>query len=277
MSKSMREAYVDAVESIADERPEYRLGGDGSDGSCDCVGAGIGALRRMGIEYDGERSTNWIARREAVELWEIQSVKQLRVGDNVLKAYEPDDAKWDLPERFRSYKDTRDYYHFGVVTSVNPLRILHMTSPTFKTDTTLGRWRFAFLWRQLSEAEEEKDMPKAALYDARVVLESGWLNLRNGPSSTARDIGDIPNGAIVEVLVDGQWPFVRFAGKTGYVKGSYLERIEEAPEIVDPGEPESSLPENVLDSSLAVTIVDSAGNRFYPVGGWQVEIGAARD
>lgn len=275
MSKSMREAYVDAVESIADEQPEYRLGGDGSDGSCDCVGAGIGSLRRMGIEYDGLHGSNWAARHEAIELWEIDSVKQLQIGDNVLKAYEPGDAGWNLPARYGDDPDQRDYYHFGVVVSVNPLRILHMTSPTFKTDTTLGKWRFAFLWRQLGERMKEVSEIKV-LYEAFIATQRDPLNLRATPDG--RKIGEMPKGGVAQVLEEGEWAMVQYGDMIGYCASRYLEKIETVlPEIADPGEPESSLPENVLDSSLAVTIVDSAGNRFYPVGGWQVEIGAARD
>lgn len=38
--------YLAAVDEIAGERPEYRIGGDGSDGGCDCIGLTIGAIRR---------------------------------------------------------------------------------------------------------------------------------------------------------------------------------------------------------------------------------------
>ena len=72
----------------------------------------------------------------------------------------------------------------------------------------------------LQTTEEETEM--TALYKKQVQLDSGHLNLRNGPSADSRDIGDIPNGAIVEVLVEGNWPFVRYNGKTGYVSGKYL-------------------------------------------------------
>ena len=262
---SMRKMYVDAVEGIAEARPAYREGGDGSEGSCDCVGAGIGALRRMGIPYDGLHGSNWAARHEAVELWEIDSVHQLQIGDNVLKAYEPGDAGWNLPARYGDDPDQRDYYHFGVVVSVNPLRILHMTSPTFKTDTVLGKWKYAFLWRQLAGADVEEGKEMAALWDAKVVLQSGWLNLRNGPGEMYRDIGDIPNGAIVEVLVEGEWPFVRFAGKTGYVMGGYLERIEnELPEIAEPGKPEEE-----KDGESVTTLIGEDGQVIRLIGRWR--------
>ena len=237
MQEGVRQSYAKVVRIIAEEQPSYRIGGDSRDGTCDCVGLGIGALRRMGVEYDGEHSTNWAARREAVELWEIMSVSQLRIGDNVLKAYEPGEKGWDLPERFKTYKDKHDYYHMGVVVSVAPLQIVHCTDPTCKVDTKLGKWSYAFMWRQLSNAidapkqenpaqgdkvEEEKTMEP--LYEARVVLsESKVLNIRAGRGVKYRDIGDVPDGATVKVLEDGDWPLIEYEGLQGFMSGEYLQ------------------------------------------------------
>ena len=87
----------------------------------------------------------------------------------------------------------------------------------------------------LENAKEETEMP--ALYMKQVQLDSGHLNLRNGPSAEHRDIGDVPDGAIVEVLVEGDWPFIRYNGKTGYVSGKYLYDLPEE-EILIEDEPE---------------------------------------
>ena len=38
------EAFIAQVEAIAQASPVYRLGGDGSDGTCDCIGLVIGCL-----------------------------------------------------------------------------------------------------------------------------------------------------------------------------------------------------------------------------------------
>ena len=43
------EKYVEGVNSIYIEQPTYRTGGDGSDGTCDCIGMCRGALKRSGI------------------------------------------------------------------------------------------------------------------------------------------------------------------------------------------------------------------------------------
>ena len=42
------EAFIAQVEAIAQASPVYRPGGDGSDGTCDCIGLVIGAIRRAG-------------------------------------------------------------------------------------------------------------------------------------------------------------------------------------------------------------------------------------
>lgn len=105
----------------------------------------------------------------------------------------------------------------------------------------------------------------AAIYDAKVVLESGWLNLRAAPDAKSRDIGDIPNGAIVEVLVDGEWPFIRFAGKSGYVKGRYLERVETVPEMP------ADAPEAAQDARKDVTrLCRSDGVTIVLEGVWRL-------
>ena len=259
---STRAAYATTVRTCAEEMPRYRIGGDGSDGTCDCVGLGIGALRRMGIQYDGLHGTNWAARHEAVELCEIQSVKQLRVGDNVLKARAPGDRGWALPDRYGDDPDQNDYYHMGVVLSVDPLQIVHCTEPTCKWDTKLGRWSHAFVWRQLTNAidtpaqgehvEEEKTME--ALYEAQVVLkESKALNIRAGRSTAARKIGSVPNGATVIVCEEGAWPLIEYDGLQGYVSGEYLKAIEPTPEPI-----------------RTTTLVDENGTAIVLVGSWRV-------
>lgn len=42
------EAFLIEVAKIKSEAPTYREGGDGSDGTCDCIGLVIGAIRRAG-------------------------------------------------------------------------------------------------------------------------------------------------------------------------------------------------------------------------------------
>lgn len=50
--------FLERVKAIADANPTYRTGGDGSDGTCDCIGLIMGAI---GKKYD-MHSTNYFAR-----------------------------------------------------------------------------------------------------------------------------------------------------------------------------------------------------------------------
>lgn len=156
MTKLLQQ-FIDNVMQIKREKPTYRQPGDASDGTCDCIGLIIGALKRMGIAWNGIHGTNYTARQAAVNLKKITSASQLSVGDGVLKAYEKGDKKWTLDKYPRYLSggkyyngDLKDYYHVGVVTSVNPLGITHMTSPTVCTDTKLGKWGYVFQIKPLA-------------------------------------------------------------------------------------------------------------------------------
>ena len=59
---------------------------------------------------------------------------------------------------------------------------------------------------------------------ARVATANGPLRLRESPR-TGTVLTNMPKGSILEVLGDGDWPKVRFAGLTGYASAEYLQRI----------------------------------------------------
>ena len=256
-----RTQYVQKVREIAQESPAYRSGGDGSDGTCDCVGLGIGALRRGGVTYKSLHGTNWAARNEAVNLRRIKGVDELRVGDNVLKAHEPGEIGYALPDRYQNDDDQRDYYHMGVVVSASPLVILHCTTPTVKTDRALGKWRYAFSWKQI-EAEEGGTDTMAdgqAVYCAVVATRRDPLALRNAPEGDR--IGKLPRGATVSVLAEnGGWAYVTYGGVSGYCSAAYLTRCE----------PEAGQETKESRTHAALLLTDSAGNTWTPVGDFSV-------
>ena len=91
----------------------------------------IGAFRRASIKWNGIHGSNWFARKEITGLSKVTKESDLKVGDAVFQTYEPGEAGYDLPGRYKKggkyYNgDLRDYMHIGIVTSVNPLRITHM-------------------------------------------------------------------------------------------------------------------------------------------------------
>ncbi|MBO7706731.1 MAG: hypothetical protein J6S68_14075, partial [Acinetobacter sp.] len=93
--------YVDGVESIYAEKPKYQEGHDGSDGLCDCIGMCRGGLLRAGAtDVTNMRGTNQAARKSIEKLAIIDYVKNLRVGDVVLKTRDKDDPDMPLPDKY---------------------------------------------------------------------------------------------------------------------------------------------------------------------------------
>lgn len=57
----------------------------------------------------------------------------------------------------------------------------------------------------------------------RVTLSSGYLNIRNGPSTNAPVIGMAPNGATVNITEQvGDWYRIMYNGIDGYVSGQFI-------------------------------------------------------
>ena len=231
--------FLEKVDEIKAEKPKYKLGGDGRNGVCDCIGLVIGALRRMGLDWNGIHGSNWAARREFVALMLIGGVTDLKVGDVVLKARDSHASSWALPKRYRMggdyYNgDLRDYYHAGVVTSVSPLRITHMTSPTVKVDTSLGKWSHHGTLRILARAggtvvqePAVSGVPTPAAGTlAKVTAGSGrYVKMRREPSTSCRVWEEIPIGAVVQIVTPGeQWAKINYGRRKGwYMMAKYLE------------------------------------------------------
>ena len=172
------EKYIEGIESIYVEQPQYKLGHDGSDGYCDCIGMCKGAIKRGGSPT-GLSGTNYAARYTIRNLAKIPSVSALSVGDVVLKANAPGSSGYGLPAKYRvggsNYTgDLTDYYHIGTVTQTNPLVITHMTSPKAKKDTKLGAWEY---YGQLPQVNGSSPAPT----DQKPILKKGdrgeWVTL----------------------------------------------------------------------------------------------------
>lgn len=147
INKVSLERFLSEAEKISSLRPSYRSGGSGTDGTCDCIGLVIGTVRRAGGVWPGLHGSNYAARSETEGLARIDGARSLRIGELVYKAREPGEAGYALPDKYRKggkiyTGDLRDYYHVGIVESVSPLRIRHMSTPGILTDTSLGKWKY---------------------------------------------------------------------------------------------------------------------------------------
>lgn len=230
------EAWLNKVDEIAAEGPSYKLGHDGSDGTCDCIGLIIGALNRCGIKWPGIHGSNWAARNAMAWMLPVADAGDLSVGDIVYKAKRPGETGYALPDRYAKDPDRSDYYHVGVVRSVEPLRIVHCTSPGgVVTDTKLGKWAYRGGLSLIGEADDTgKEV--AGMEMATVTAESGsTVNMRSAPHGALVD--RVPVGSVVQVMqVTGepgsQWAQVDYRGKAGWMDVSFL-RMEAGTESKD--------------------------------------------
>ena len=229
------EKFISKVNVIFNSNPKRREPGDGSDGYCDCIGLIIGAIRRLGLKWPGIHGSNYAARREITGLTPLTSQSQLEVGDVVLKAVPKGHRNWDLPSRYhyggRYYNgDLNDYYHAGVVVSLNPFQIKHMSSKM-----TIDRkinvyypWNYkGKLTRLIKMAEEIPDPTPSKTMKAVVVAKSGsTVNLRRGPSKANAIMIRVPLGKTVVITKPGEeWAAVTYDGFSGYMMAEFLDII----------------------------------------------------
>lgn len=223
--------WLESVEKNAARIKAYRQPGDGSDGASDCVGLLIGAQRLAGMQYTGTHGSNYYARYYTRDFRKITNANQLKVGEAIFKAKSPSDAGYDLPLKYQkggaSYTgDLRDYYHVGVVISVEPLKIAHCSAGGMHYDTKLGKWGYAGMPKIVqvdgsadSGSDSGKPLSGAAIVD---VPNDGTVNVRKAPSGSI--VTSLREGAEVNVLDDnGNWAKVEYTVKgTGYIMSKYL-------------------------------------------------------
>ena len=242
MKKISQAKYVEGVESIYVEQPKYEKGHDGSDGKCDCIGMGRGGLKRGGAEgITGMNGTNYAARHTIIGLQKVKKTDQLQYGDVVFKVRDKDDKDMRLPDQYRKggydYSETwgeTNFTHYGTVTKTNPLEITHMTSPTAKKDTKIGKWTYfgRLPWIDYdSQVAEDENMSETTEW-ATVVAEKGsTVKMRAKPSTLCRLYWEVPVGAQVVLTSKGDtWSEIIYAGQSGYMMTKFL-RIGETEQL----------------------------------------------
>ena len=269
--------FIGRVQKITGRNPKYRTGGVGKDGTCDCIGLIMGAMYELGHKKYDLHSTNYIARYQTMEMVTLKSSTDIYPGMILYKARDDQDR---LNGRYlpggRYYTgDVLDYYHVGVVVRAKPLEIVECTEYGNTTgivrSSAIKGWNYGGKLRGVlydgyeesksTDAREEETMD--VLYRAVVTTKSGSLNIRERPA-VGNVLTEVPKGETVEVIAeygDG-WPKVRYGNAEGYASQRYLEKIDE-----------SEMTENVPDLNMAVTIIDSEGHRFMPVGDFRVLFG----
>lgn len=220
------ERFLDGITKNVSRIREYKLGMDGRNGECDCIGLIIGAIRLMGEEWKGTHGSNYAARNETKNLGEIINSSMLSVGDVVYKARKPGQAGYSLPSVYNAHPDKNDYYHVGVVTSTNPLEITHCTSAPggIKKDKSLGQWAYS---GKMKKVEGGDSLLEQNMY----TVVGGDLRLRSGPSTDYPVIIMIPDGSAVsasEIAGNDGWMYCKYGAKTGYCMRQYLSASDDA-------------------------------------------------
>lgn len=226
--------FLREVGSIAYERPIYRTGGRGADGTCDCVGLIMGAMYRNGHAKYQLHSSNYFARYETENLEPLTSESQLGPGVVVYKARED---KGQLPERYREggehhRGDPLDYYHMGVVTGVDPLEITECTEGggvngidydrSIKGWTHLGWVKDVSIFWVAPEGENEMTTYKAMVFAA----EGTTVNMRKSPNSKGKLMTRVPIGTVVTVNESAMgWSQISVDGEIGYMMSQFLQYL----------------------------------------------------
>lgn len=211
-----REKYVAKCWEVRNAKPKYQNGAS-SLKECDCIGMTKYGLRENGVKIS-TTGTNWTFRNQVENIRDIKSVSDLQVGDLVFKALNPGDPGYNLPAKYQpggsGYNgDLTDYNHVGTVASVNPLQIIHMTSPTAKTDTKIGKWKKAASLKKqfISDSPEPgpspEPSPSPSPSPSPVPADSGivWssngkpVNMRQQPTTKCRLYDKVPVGAVVQI------------------------------------------------------------------------------
>lgn len=226
--------YLAGCQEVLDAKPTY-ANGKSNLKECDCIGMDKYAFRKAGVSFSTS-GTNFTARNQVKNLRKIAGTGDLHIGDVVFKVRNPGDAGYDLPVKYREggkeYNgDLTDYYHIGTVKSVYPLQIIHMTIPTAKTDTKIGKWAYVAQWGSIyikaedpTPEPEPEPTPEPAQESALVWSENGKpVNLRKRPSLAAALVDRVPCGDSVTVMEDGaEWCHVQWNRKEGYMMTRFL-------------------------------------------------------
>lgn len=261
--RKLVDKFLEMVAKIKALNPAYEQPGDGSHGVCDCIGLIIGAVRRMGLKWTGIHGSNYAARFQSVDFSYIEKLSDLELGDAVYKGVGKDGKgrkacnggtfthAWKLPDRYLKGKayytgDLNDYYHVGVVTQVNPLRITHMTSPRMKVDTDIGNWNYHGKVKPIVEAAEKdsgEKLPAAPIVPALpvpsepvpsegsfaiVVADNGKpVKMRKYPSTGCATWDEVKCGTKVEIVKPGEeWCEINCGRRKGwFMMARYLDVI----------------------------------------------------
>lgn len=224
----------------------------------DCSGLFVKAFRDQGASiYHG---SNTIYRKYCSEKGKLTNVSQLKPGMAVFK-WNP-----NTPEKFDD--GLGDFQHIGLVTSVNPLRIVHASSAAACVTTDEKLWKWVY-WGWLKDVTKTGGLPPTPAEQtegdeepmaefATVIADSGsTVNMRTKAKSTAALVERVLLGARVEVLETcGSWTKVKYGPRTGYMMAEFLTTEEP---VVEESVTDMTLEERIARLEKRVALLEMEG------------------
>lgn len=185
----------------------------------DCSGLFVKCFRDQGASiYHG---SNTIYRKYCSDKGKLTSVSQLKPGMAVFK--------WNSNTPAKFNDDLGDFQHIGLVTGVNPLRIVHASSAAgcVTTDTKIGKWAY---WGKLNNVDygestsgTDESEDTATTECATGYITTDKVNFRTGPSTKKPRIDYLNTGDMVEIMGEsGAWLKCKINGRVGYIDNRFV-------------------------------------------------------
>ena len=222
------EKFLSAVDQNVSRIHAYKNAEDGSNGTCDCIGQIIGAVRLCGEKWAGTHGSNYTARNRVANFRYVDAASELNLGELVFKARNSGDAGYSLPGAYKNHSDQRDYYHVGVVTSVSPQVITHCTSVEggIQRDSKLGKWHYAGELDLIDKTEGGEAIMTDPV-NVKVTAQSGnTVNLRSEPNTNSRVLKHVYIGTVIQAIgtYNNEWTQVNADGTIGFIMSKFLVR-----------------------------------------------------
>lgn len=220
--------FLECVKKNINRVRQYLKGRDGTNGYCDCIGLIIGSLRLAGLTWKETHGSNYAFRYKIKNAQKL-TASNAYVGEVVFKYHTPNEDGYDadtIKSKYKNHPDQNDYYHAGIVTSVNPLVITHCTGVEggIKRDTKIGAWRIGGQIDGVDYGDASPTEEEVIVIMQNATVVGGDLNIRANKSTASKRLGGIPDGSRVEVITnDGTWAAVDYKGTGGFVLSKYLQ------------------------------------------------------
>ena len=213
---------IPAAELIADFETMFREHwayewGAARRGCVDCSGAFVYAYKLHGLSI--AHGSNAIARNYVERL---EPIADAIPGMAAFKAKVPGQAGYDLPEKYRTSGDLRDFYHIGLVDSTGKYVLNAKSTQAGFSRDPLSKWSCVGRLKAVNYSGESKGGIPMQMVVSCPAGET--VRLRNAPKMGAAVVAKIPAGTIVsaEDVGNEDWYLVRYDGKSGYMMRQFL-------------------------------------------------------